>query len=144
VRPGGAASVAALLRALEANVTLAGVTGDDVAGRVLRKLLQDDGIDHAAVHYDPARPTTSKERLMGRAAQRHPQQMLRVDREATHPVPPAVEQALLGAILPQIAKHAAVLVSDYAKGVCTPALLAQVIARAAECSIPVFVDPARI
>jgi D-beta-D-heptose 7-phosphate kinase/D-beta-D-heptose 1-phosphate adenosyltransferase len=144
VRPGGAASVAALLSALEARVTLAGVTGDDVAGRVLRKLLQDDGIDHAAVLCDPARPTTSKERIMGRAAHRHPQQILRVDREETHPLPPALERQLLDALLPQIENHATVLVSDYAKGVCTPALLSAVIARATQVGVPIFIDPARI
>ena len=48
VRPGGAASVAALLRALDAKVTLAGVIGDDVAARVLRKLLGDEGIEQSA------------------------------------------------------------------------------------------------
>jgi D-beta-D-heptose 7-phosphate kinase/D-beta-D-heptose 1-phosphate adenosyltransferase len=144
VRPGGAASVAALLRALDANVTLAGVVGDDVAGRVLRKLLQDEGVAQDVVLCDAGRPTTSKERLMGRAAHRHPQQILRVDREETHPLPTDVEQHLLQAILSQVDQHAAVLVSDYAKGVCTPALLGALIARAAAHGIPVFVDPARI
>src|ERR1700687_419905 len=52
VRLGGAASVAALLRALGAEVSLAGITGDDGSGRVLRKLLLDDGIAHEAVHCD--------------------------------------------------------------------------------------------
>src|SRR5260221_11891642 len=86
-RPGGAASVAALLRALEAEVAVAGVIGDDGAGRVLHKLLWDDGIDSDMVQTDPGRPTTSKERLMGRAANRHAQQILRGDREETHPLP---------------------------------------------------------
>ena len=38
-RLGGAASVAALLRGLDAQVTLAGVVGDDADGRLLRELL---------------------------------------------------------------------------------------------------------
>jgi D-beta-D-heptose 7-phosphate kinase/D-beta-D-heptose 1-phosphate adenosyltransferase len=39
VRLGGAASVAALLRGLEVEVSLAGVVGDDASGRVLAALL---------------------------------------------------------------------------------------------------------
>jgi D-beta-D-heptose 7-phosphate kinase / D-beta-D-heptose 1-phosphate adenosyltransferase len=111
---------------------------------VLRKLLQDEGVEQSAVLFDSGRPTTSKERLMGRAAHRHPQQILRVAREETHPLPTDVEQRLLQAILPQVEQHAAVLVSDYAKGVCTPALLGELIALAAALGIPVFIDPARI
>src|ERR1700687_4705806 len=45
VRLGGAASVAMLLRGLEAGVTLAGVIGDDPEGRTLQSLLQDEQID---------------------------------------------------------------------------------------------------
>ncbi|MGH9809848.1 MAG: PfkB family carbohydrate kinase, partial [Terriglobia bacterium] len=67
VRLGGAASVACLLRGLGAQVTLAGVIGDDADGRRLRGLLADCQIADALV-VDPSRPTTSKERLMGRAA----------------------------------------------------------------------------
>ena len=36
------------------------------------------------------------------------------------------------------------LISDYAKGVCTPELLARVIGAAREQGLPVLVDPARI
>jgi D-beta-D-heptose 7-phosphate kinase / D-beta-D-heptose 1-phosphate adenosyltransferase len=75
VRLGGAASVAGLLRALDAQVVLAGVVGDDAGGRILRKLLEEAGITHDAVLCDAERLTTVKERFMGRAAQRHPQQM---------------------------------------------------------------------
>jgi D-beta-D-heptose 7-phosphate kinase/D-beta-D-heptose 1-phosphate adenosyltransferase len=144
VRPGGAASVAALLRTLDAVVSLGGVIGDDGSGRVLAKLLNDDRIDLAAVLTDPGRPTTTKERLMGRAEGRHPQQMLRVDREETHALAPDLERRLVAAVMPQLDQLAAVLISDYAKGVCTPSLLRSVIDTATECGVPVFIDPARI
>src|ERR1043166_2921316 len=58
-RLGGAASVASMLRALEAEVSLAGVTGDDAASRVVRKLLTDERISHSSVDVDGARPTTT-------------------------------------------------------------------------------------
>src|SRR5438876_7925459 len=76
-RLGGASSVATLLRALGARVMLAGVVGDDTAGRHIRQLLLDLGIDDEAVLIDEDRPSTVKERYMGRAQHRHPQQMIR-------------------------------------------------------------------
>src|SRR5438270_668545 len=81
---------------------------------------------------DPARPTTTKDRFIGRASQRHPQQILRVDREETHPLAAALEAQLIDAVVAQIGHHSAVLVADYAKGACTPPLLERLIAGAAE------------
>jgi D-beta-D-heptose 7-phosphate kinase/D-beta-D-heptose 1-phosphate adenosyltransferase len=144
VRLGGAASVAGLLRALEADVTLAGVTGDDDAGRALGTLFKEQGIRHEAVLRDPGRPTTSKTRYMGRAGKRHPQQILRVDQEERRALDPDIERQLINLVLDQVESHAAILVSDYAKGVCTPGLMSQVIDRAQRRGIPVLIDPARI
>jgi D-beta-D-heptose 7-phosphate kinase / D-beta-D-heptose 1-phosphate adenosyltransferase len=144
VRLGGAASVASLLRALQCPATLAGVIGDDGPGRVVQKLLRDDGIDHNSVSVDDSRLTTSKERYMGRAANRRPQQIFRVDREDRRVIDANIEASLTDAVVAAIPQHAAVLISDYAKGVCTPLLLARVIEAANHHSIPVFVDPARI
>jgi len=46
---------------------------------VLRRLLEESGIDTRLVLTDPHRPTTTKERFLGLAAHRHAQQILRVD-----------------------------------------------------------------
>jgi D-beta-D-heptose 7-phosphate kinase/D-beta-D-heptose 1-phosphate adenosyltransferase len=81
---------------------------------------------------------------MGRAGQRHPQQVLRVDREECRAVSPELENRLIGAIAEQLEHHAAILISDYDKGVCTPGLLSHVIDRASKRAIPVLIDPARI
>src|SRR5262245_46653964 len=80
-RLGGASSVATMLRALGARVSLAGVVGDDADAARVRRMLGDLGIDQDAVLTDPGRPTTVKERYIGRAQQKHPQQILRVDYE---------------------------------------------------------------
>src|SRR6476661_1676492 len=80
-RLGGASSVATMLRALGARVLLAGVVGNDADGARLRRIVQELGIDDEAMIVDPSRPTTVKERFIGRAQQRHPQQMIRVDYE---------------------------------------------------------------
>jgi D-beta-D-heptose 7-phosphate kinase/D-beta-D-heptose 1-phosphate adenosyltransferase len=141
VRPGGAASVTALLRALGAEVRLAGVVGGDTDGRILARLLQEAGVEASAVLRDPDRPTTAKERFLGRAAGRHAQQILRVDRESRAPLPPELESRLVDALASQAEGCQAVLVSDYGKGVCTPRLLAAILA--AGRGLPVLIDPTR-
>src|ERR671925_100781 len=70
-RLGGASSVATMLRALGAKVALAGVVGDDRDGPRARQLVADLGIDHDGVLIDDGRPTTVKERYIGRAQYRH-------------------------------------------------------------------------
>jgi D-beta-D-heptose 7-phosphate kinase / D-beta-D-heptose 1-phosphate adenosyltransferase len=141
VRPGGAASVAAMLRALGAEVRLAGIVGDDPEGRILARLLHEAGVEAAAVLCDPDRPTTAKDRFLGRAAGRHPQQILRVDRESRTPLPPELESRLAEVLPSQAEGCQAVLVSDYGKGVCTPGLLAAVLAASRD--LPVLIDPTR-
>src|SRR5262249_24973724 len=66
-RLGGASSVATLLRALGARVMLAGVVGADGNGERVRQMLLDLGVDTEAVLCDPDRPSTVKERYIGRA-----------------------------------------------------------------------------
>ena len=120
-RLGGAASVAGLLRGLDVEVALAGVVGDDAGGRVLRRLLDDAGIDDRLVLCDPDRPTTTKERFIGRAAGRHPHQILRVDDEVRTPLDIELQSELLDRILECLPEFQAVLISDYDKGVCRAA-----------------------
>src|SRR5258707_14114303 len=80
-RLGGASSVATMLRALGAKVQLAGIVGNDHDAGRIRQMLTDLSIDHEAVISDIARPSTVKERYVGRAQHRHPQQLIRVDFE---------------------------------------------------------------
>ena len=99
VRLGGAANVANMLRGLEADVTLAGVIGADADGRELRDELERHGVDCRAVIVDSERPTTVKERFIGRAQQRHPHQILRVDREVRRPLGETVAESLIQSLL---------------------------------------------
>src|SRR5436853_7846484 len=68
-RLGGASSVAMLLRALGGKVALAGVVGADADAGRIRQALLDQGIDDEAVLTDADRPSTVKERYIGRAQQ---------------------------------------------------------------------------
>lgn len=143
VRPGGAANVASFLKGLEAEVVVAGIVGDDAEGRILRNLLGVISGEITAVITDDSRQTTTKQRFVGRAAQRQPHQILRVDRETRTPISPEIEQRLIDAVLEAISTCDAVLISDYAKGVCTPKLLRAVIDRGRELGKPVLIDPSR-
>src|SRR5262245_18929984 len=142
-RLGGASSVATLLRALGARVALAGVVGADADGERLRSRLLEQGIDDEAVLSDPGRPTTVKERYIGRAQHRHPQQMIRVDYEARAPLSAAREHELAQAVARQLRRADVVLISDYDKGVCTPGLLASVVAGARAVGLRTLADPMR-
>jgi len=144
VRLGGAASVAFLLKALEAEVTLAGVVGDDAPAKTLKSLVSDAHVDGRLVRTDPSRPTTVKERFVGRAADRHPHQLLRVDAESRESLGRDLELQLANEIVEVLREHDALLISDYAKGVCTVRLLAAVFTAARVAGIPSIVDPARI
>jgi D-beta-D-heptose 7-phosphate kinase/D-beta-D-heptose 1-phosphate adenosyltransferase len=142
-RLGGASSVATMLRALGARVALAGVVGKDHDGGRVRGLLGELGIDAEGVVTDEGRPTTVKERYIGRAQHRHPQQMIRVDYEVRAAVPASVEAALRQAIAHQLRKADIVLISDYDKGVCTPEVLAATIAGARQRGLRTVADPLR-
>src|ERR1700730_12158624 len=78
-RLGGASSVATMLSALGADVRLIGGVGRDGEAVILRKLLSEQSIDDRLVVTLDDCPTTLKERYIGRAQDRHPQQMIRVD-----------------------------------------------------------------
>jgi D-beta-D-heptose 7-phosphate kinase/D-beta-D-heptose 1-phosphate adenosyltransferase len=142
-RLGGASSVATLLRALGARVALAGVVGPDADGERIRRSLLELGIDDEAVLIDPERPSTVKERYIGRAQQRHPQQMIRVDYEVRTPLSVVQERRLNQAIARQLGRADIVLLSDYDKGVCTPGVLAAAIAGAKAHGLRTLADPIR-
>src|ERR1041384_3031680 len=70
-RLGGASSVATMLRALGAKVDLVGVIGADADGERIRRMVSDLGIEHQGILTDASRPSTVKERYIGRAQHRH-------------------------------------------------------------------------
>ncbi|MCE9547574.1 MAG: hypothetical protein K8T25_19060 [Planctomycetia bacterium] len=142
-RLGGAANVCQMLRGLEAEVTVAGVVGSDDSGRELREMLSQTGVRCDMALVDMSRPTTVKERFIGRAANKHPHQILRVDSEVREPLSSELEAEFVRRLLSEIDRYDVVVISDYAKGVCTPKLLRQVIDAARAAGLPVVVDPVR-
>ncbi len=142
-RLGGAANVCQMLRGLQAEVAVAGLIGADPDGAAVRHLLTDAGVDASLVLRDHQRPTTVKERFIGRAAGRHAHQILRVDQETRDPLPADLEAHLMVELAERLHQFAIVLISDYDKGVCTPSLLQSLIKVARHEGIPVVVDPIR-
>lgn len=153
VRLGGAGGVALFAKALGAEVSLAGVVGHDSAATTLLALCKDEGIDSSLLLRDSTRCTPVKERLLGRipgksflaSSEVGGQHLLRVDREQRCDLSSDLETRLTGAICSQVDSFDVVLISDYAKGTCTPVLLRQLIAagRNANLRRPVLVDPGR-
>ncbi len=115
-RLGGAANVARQVAALGARVSLAGVIGEDDAGRGFSAPVRALRISTRAPSLRvPARRTTRKLRVLG-----HSQQLLRLDWEDAAPCAPQL-CARLVAKLADGAPPDAIILSDYAKGVLTPA-----------------------
>jgi len=140
-RLGGAGNVGAMLSTLDARPTLAAVTGDDHEGRVVRRLLEELGIDSRCVIPDPSRPTTVKERLLGRSQQRYPHHMMRVDRESSEPISESLAARLLERLGDCLAETDLVMVSDYNKGVCAGDFIPRLVERARAAGVPVIADP---
>lgn len=140
-RAGGAANAAVMAAALGANVTVLGVIGQDDAGARLKKCLADAGVVASLVPM-PSRVTERKLRCVGRAAHRHPQQLLRIDYGNNEPLSDR-RQAEVAGWLPPLRGVDAVLVSDYGKAVCHKTLLRHLIAMAGNAGIPIIIDPSR-
>jgi D-beta-D-heptose 7-phosphate kinase/D-beta-D-heptose 1-phosphate adenosyltransferase len=142
-RLGGAASVVSILAALEADVALATVTADDADGRKIRDLLQQHGAHRDCTLVAADRRTTVKERLLGRTQSRHPQQVIRVDRDHVEAIDSALAGKLLRAIEGRLDEVEILLVSDYGKGVCSDLFVAELARLARRAGVPVVADPAR-
>src|SRR4029453_8391615 len=133
---GGAANVAANLRALGCDVRLLGVIGADATGRCVREQLYEQGIADTWIVQDVTRPTTEKTRLI--ASQ---QQLLRLDYESQALLSPSLVSQVLQSVEPLMRDIDGVVCSDYRKGVCTPALLEPLFTMARAAGHPIFVDP---
>ena len=130
-RPGGAATVARTVAALDAKASLLSVVGRDEAGRCLRQLLKRDRIA-ASLHDDATISTTVKLRVIGRR-----QQLLRADFE-TLPSHEVLASKLKD--FERLLKSCdVVILSDYGKGGL--AHIARMIALARRHNKPVLVDP---
>nr|WP_306672386.1 D-glycero-beta-D-manno-heptose-7-phosphate kinase [Geothrix fuzhouensis] len=133
---GGAANVAANLKALGAEPLLIGTLQKDTAGDRLLGLLGRLGISISGLVLDPSRPTIIKTRVIGQQ-----QQMLRIDREEAGPPEAAVLMGLKDRLERALGEASALIVSDYAKGTVNEPIMAAVRELCAAKGLPWIVDP---
>lgn len=110
-RLGGAGNVVKNLRNLGIKVSVCGYIGNDDEGNEILNLLEKDGAESEGVFIARERPTVVKTRVIARA-----QQVVRIDREETNPLPISLQEAFAAAVEAQAEKSNAIIVSDYAKG----------------------------
>jgi D-beta-D-heptose 7-phosphate kinase/D-beta-D-heptose 1-phosphate adenosyltransferase len=140
-RCGGAASVAADLAALGAKPICIGVVGNDSDGRLLKDKLSGMGADVSALREVADRPTIAKQRLIGLAQHRHKQQLIRIDREATTPLPAKIVEQLREDYRKRLRETDIVCLQDYNKGVLAPAECVEMIRLARQSGKQTLVDP---
>lgn len=124
-RLGGSANVVRNLHALDTTSAMFGIVGDDEPGRWVHQQLAEMDSDHRGVITKTnSRPTAIKTRIIARH-----QQVVRYDREWVAPAQPETHQQLLASLESVRGDAAAVILSDYGKGVLTPDFIRLLIAR---------------
>lgn len=114
---GGAGNVVSNLVSLGANVSVSGAVGDDDDGTLVLAMFEELGVDCGGVIKISDRPTTMKTRVMARG-----QQVVRVDREICDPLAEDDQAKMCERLSASMKDAAGVVVSDYAKGIVTPAV----------------------
>jgi D-beta-D-heptose 7-phosphate kinase/D-beta-D-heptose 1-phosphate adenosyltransferase len=120
---GGAGNVANNLRAIGAQVAFAGTVGDDAEGRRVAAMFDAISVDRSALVTVGDRPTTRKTRIVAQN-----QQVVRADWESSAPLAAADRERLRRAIAALAGSCDAVVLSDYAKGLFSPALVGAALA----------------
>jgi rfaE bifunctional protein kinase chain/domain len=133
---GGAANVAANVAATGAECRLVAVVGDDARGDSVRAELAQHRLVDRHLVLAPARPTTSKTRVVARG-----QQVVRIDEEVEEPIPPRTVAGVLEQLDLAMADADALLLEDYNKGTLTPEVIERALALARKRGVPVVVDP---
>jgi D-beta-D-heptose 7-phosphate kinase/D-beta-D-heptose 1-phosphate adenosyltransferase len=131
---GGAANVANNIVSLGGRVTVVGIIGKDNAGGILKRILDEKGIDCCI--FDDKRPTIVKTRVIA-----HNQQVVRFDREDNRKVTGKTFESLIDSIKKSIKEHDAVIISDYKKGMISSELVREVVKAARPKNKFVAVDP---
>ncbi|MFA6434088.1 MAG: D-glycero-beta-D-manno-heptose-7-phosphate kinase [Elusimicrobiales bacterium] len=134
---GGSGNVAANLAALGAIPALISITGNDGAARELSGILEAEGVETGSLISDPSIFTIEKTRVVAEH-----QQVVRFDREPELKLTPSMQRSVLNALDLQLKAGAgALILSDYGKGLLTPAVIGAAVKLAGGRGVPVFVDP---
>lgn len=133
---GGAGNVIKNLCALGCEASVISVSGNDETAPILLKHFADLNVDTSGILKDASRCTTIKTRVL---AANH--QLIRLDREIVHPLNDVMQRELLSFLEKEAKHNDLVLVSDYNKGLLTPALLKGIFDICHRENITTIVDP---
>ncbi|HPC38192.1 MAG TPA: D-glycero-beta-D-manno-heptose-7-phosphate kinase [Exilispira sp.] len=132
----GAASYVALnLINLRSDCILVGKIGNDENGKTIKKLLIKNKINNFLIEKDGYK-TITKTRIIS-----NHQQMIRVDEEKIEPLTIEEENIIIEFLEKNIKDIGFIIISDYAKGVCTENLCKKIIDIANKKNIKVLIDP---
>ena len=134
--PGGAGNVVRNVTALGGSACLVAVVGDDAEGRELSAMVEAEERLEPRLVVEAGRPSTVKTRFIASG-----QQLLRTDRETTRPIADATADKVSSLATDAVGSCDVVVLSDYAKGVLTEAVVEAVIGAARAAQKPVVVDP---
>lgn len=133
---GGAANVYNNVVSLGGRADLCGIIGSDEGGRQLLKELGTRRQGRGGVIIDPDRPTTRKTRVVA-----HNQQIVRYDVEGRTDIDAQHQRRIIRYVESRLRDISCLVVSDYAKGVVTAGLMAELTRLAALRRVPIIVDP---
>ena len=136
VHLGGAANVAYNLAVLKARPLLVGVVGSDEAGDRLVEELHRQEISSEGIVRDKGRSTTIKTRIIA-----HNQQVCRTDREDKTPLSQGTVDQMRSAYQTLLEQVQGMILSDYAKGALSAALVVDLIQEARQAKKFLAVDP---
>ncbi len=137
--PGGGANTAANIRSLGGRVIFVSVVGADAEGALLRRALEarDVSTDHLLT--DPLRRTIAKHRVSASS-----QILLRFDQGDTSAIGRSTEEKVVARLASLFHRCDAVVISDYAYGLLTPAIISRLASLQARAPRVVVTDSRRL
>lgn len=133
---GGAGNVVQNLVSLGADVTISGVVGNDNAAEQLLQMLDFEGVKTDCIVKDAFRLTTVKTRVLAGGYQ-----LVRFDKEHAHALSSSVENELFNTLAKCMHTADMIVLSDYNKGLFSPALTQRLMITAKRLNKPVIIDP---
>lgn len=142
-RLGGAGLVAASLTGLGAEVLTVGIIGGDTTGSIIKKMLDEAGINTKGIFIEKDIITPLKQRIIGLAQHRIPQQLLRVDFEEPRPLNKDTVERIKEYIRSVIDYVDAIAIEDYNKFIFVENDIIKFIVENSK-NTPIIVDPAKL
>ena len=132
---GGAGNVGHNLINLGARVNVASLVGDDLDGKIIKKLLKNIKISTEYIFSNENINTTKKTRFIAEGAH-----LLRLDNDSKGFIKSAF-RAFETLLNNNVNDFDCIIISDYGKGVCSDLLVEKIIMKANKLNIPTFIDP---